>query len=192
MTRAGLRITPSPAVSRLSLVVAVVLVVGVTALGQAWAIESAAGRKDPAKAITSQLICPCSCGEILSGCVCETGKTMQGFVSDELKAGKTGEQITASLVTKYGQVILGAPKAEGFNLIVWVAPFVATLLGFLIAAFVLRRWVRRRSELVLAGAGGPGLTGSGGSVPGTRQITAEEDLAALRARAEEELRSLDQ
>jgi cytochrome c-type biogenesis protein CcmH len=157
----------------------------------ALAVESAAGRKDPARAITSQLICPCSCGEILSGCICETGKTMQGFVTSELKTGKTKEQITASLVSKYGEVILGAPKAEGFNLVVWVAPFVATLLGFLIAGFVLRRWVHRRAGLATAGAGG-GAAGPGGIVPGpgaaTRPGPAGEDLDSLRAKAEEELR----
>lgn len=187
MTRSGF---PLLAVLTLALVAAI----GASAVGTGWAVESAAGRKDPAKAITSQLICPCSCGEILSGCVCETGKTMQGFVSDELKAGKSGEQITASLVTKYGEVILGAPKAEGFNLIVWVAPFLATLVGFLIAAFVLRRWVRRRSELSLAGASasGPGVAGTGvDTVPGMRQTTAAQDLAH-RARAEEELRRLEE
>ena len=35
---------------------------------------------------------------------------MQAFVSDELKAGKSGEQITASLVTKYGKLTI--PAAE--------------------------------------------------------------------------------
>jgi cytochrome c-type biogenesis protein CcmH/NrfF len=155
----------------------------------AMAVESAAGKKDPARAVTSQLICPCSCGEILSGCVCETGKTMQGFVSDELRAGKSKDQITASLVSKYGEVILGAPKAEGFNLVVWIAPFVATLLGFLIAGFVLRRWVQRRATHVLAtaGPGSPGFPGSA-AAPGSSAFPA--DVKALRAKAEEELRSL--
>ena len=147
------------------------------AAGAALATESAAGRKDPARAITSQLICPCSCGEILSGCTCETGKSMQGFVTDELKKGKGKDEITASLVGKYGEVILGAPKAEGFNLLVWVLPFVVTAIGFVIAALVLKRWVGRR-QLVPAGA----PTG-----PGT---TAEQDLDDLRARAEAELRGL--
>lgn len=185
MTRAGLHFRSSGRVpARLVLGAAFLLALGAMAPVTARAIESATGRKDPAKAITSQLICPCSCGEILSGCVCETGKTMQAFVSDELKTGKTGEQITASLVSKYGEVILGAPKAEGFNLVVWVAPFLATLAGFLIAAFALRRWVRRRSELALAGAGAAG--------GGVRRAGAEEDLAAFRARAEEELRRLEE
>lgn len=175
-----------------SVLLAIGIVLGlVVATLPALAVESAAGRKDPARAITSQLICPCSCGEILSGCICDTGKTMQGFVNDELKAGKNGEQITASLVSKYGEVILGAPKAEGFNLVVWVAPFLATLIGFLIAGFVLRRWVRRRSGLALATAGMGGVGGLGG--PGeSGGPRAAADVEALRARAEEELRQLDE
>lgn len=147
----------------------------------AGATESASGRKDPARAVTSQLICPCSCGEILSGCTCETGKSMQGYVTDELKKGKGKDEITAALVAKYGEVIRGAPKAEGFNLIVWIAPFVATAIGFLIAAFVLKRWVGRRQP---AGAGALAPAGHG---PLT---TAEQDLADLRARAEGELKRL--
>lgn len=147
----------------------------------AGANESAAGRKDPARAVTSQLICPCSCGEILSGCTCETGKTMQGYVSDELKKGKGKDEITAALVAKYGEVIRGAPKAQGFNLIVWVAPFVATVIGFVIAALVLKRWVGRRPP---AGAGALAPVGHG------PMTTAEQDLADLRTRAEAELKRL--
>lgn len=149
----------------------------------AIAFESAAGRKDPARQITSQLICPCSCGEILSGCTCDTGKAMQAFVSDELKKGKSKDQIVASLVAEYGEVIRGAPKAEGFNLVVWVAPFVATLFGFAIAGFVLLRWVRRRAPVP---AGPMGVMDR----PWGAGRTAEEDLAALRARAEAELKRL--
>ncbi|HEU4940640.1 MAG TPA: cytochrome c-type biogenesis protein CcmH [Candidatus Eisenbacteria bacterium] len=147
----------------------------------AGATVSAAGGKDPAHAVTSQLICPCSCGEILSGCTCETGKTMQGYVTDELKKGKGKDEITAALVAKYGEVIRGAPKAEGFNMIVWIAPFVATAIGFVFAAFVLKRWVGRRHP---AGAGALAPTGPG------PMTTAEQDLAALRSRAEAELRRL--
>ena len=147
----------------------------------AVATESAAGRKDPARAITSQLICPCSCGEILSGCTCDTGKAMQGFVTDALKTGKGKDQIVASLVAKYGEVIRGAPKAEGFNLIVWIAPFVATVIGFFIAAFVLRRWVGRR-RVTAGGPLGSGLIGA--------PTTADQDLARLRARAEAELKRM--
>ena len=109
---------------------------------------------------------------------------MQGFVTDALKSGKGKDQIVASLVAKYGEVIRGAPKAEGFNLIVWIAPFVATAIGFLIAAFVLRRWVGRRRVAVQ----GPGRTVGGGLIGAP--TTADQDLARLRARAEAELKRM--
>jgi len=150
--------------------------------------ESASGKKDPARAITSQLICPCSCGEILSGCTCETGKAMQGYVDRELKSGKSKDQIEAALVNQYGEVILGAPKAKGFNLLVWVAPFLATAFGFLVASLVLLRWVRHRvpAAAMAPGAGAAGAARS--DMGGGPTNTAEQDLDALRARAEAELK----
>jgi cytochrome c-type biogenesis protein CcmH/NrfF len=162
---------------RILAVLLAILAVAV-ASGTASAVESAANRKDPARAITSQLICPCSCGEILSGCICETGVSMNAYVAKEVKAGKSPETIEAALVAKYGEVILGAPKAKGFNLLVWILPFVATAVGLSVAWVILRRWVRRKNELVPAGP----AVGSGSS--------AEADLDALRARAEAELRKL--
>ena len=152
----------------------------VLAPGAAWSVESAAGRKDPARAITSQLICPCSCGEILSGCICETGVSMNGYVAKEVKAGKSKDVIEAALVAKYGEVILGAPKAKGFNLLVWILPFLATAIGLSIAWVILRRWVRRKTDFV------PVVPAEGLS-PG-----AEADLANLRSRAEAELRRLQE
>ena len=135
--------------------------------------------RDPVHEITSEIICPCSCGEVLSGCTCDTGKAMQATVENGIKAGKSKKAIVGALVSQYGEVIRGAPKAEGFNLIVWVAPFLATLLGFAIAFWILRRWVSRRRALP-----------PGGTIPFPSGRTLEGDLDALRARAEEELREL--
>lgn len=146
--------------------------------GAAPAIPGKGEGKDPARAITSELICPCSCGEIVSGCICETGIAMKGFVSDALKDGKGKDDILASLVSKYGEVILGAPKAKGFNLVVWIAPFAATLVGIVIATLVLRRWVRPRAAVPAAA----------GAVPFSAPAPSGQDRSALRARAEAELR----
>jgi cytochrome c-type biogenesis protein CcmH/NrfF len=147
--------------------------------------SSEAKPRDPAHAITSQLICPCSCGEVLSGCTCETGKTMQGYVENAIKQGKGKDQIVGALVARYGEVIRGAPKPEGFNLLVWVLPFAATLAGFAIAFLVLRRMVRRRA--LVSSSQGP-LAADRGGFPAGR--TLENDLEELRARAEAELRRM--
>jgi cytochrome c-type biogenesis protein CcmH/NrfF len=141
--------------------------------------------RDPAHEITSQLICPCSCGEVLSGCTCETGKSMQATVENGIKQGRSKDQIVGGLVSQYGEVIRGAPKPQGFNLIVWVAPFLATIAGFGIAFLVLHRWVRRRAAL---GPAGPSVDAER-SVFGPRR-SVDEDLDALRARAEAEIRQL--
>ena len=142
--------------------------------------------RDPAHEITSQIICPCSCGEVLSGCTCDTGKSMQATVENGIKAGKSKKAIVDALVAQYGEVIRGAPKPEGFNLIVWIAPFVATLAGFALAYLFLRRWVRRRAAL--AGSG----VQPDGTIPFPSGRTPQADLESLRERAEEELQDLKQ
>jgi cytochrome c-type biogenesis protein CcmH len=158
----------------------------------AFVAPSFAKPRDPAHEITSQLICPCSCGEVLSGCTCETGKSMQATVENGIKAGKDKKAIVGALVSQYGEVIRGAPKAEGFNLIVWVAPFAATLAGFAIAFWILRRWVSRRAAMVDAAAGGPDDRRTGRTLPFSTGRSLEADAEALRQRAEEELREMRQ
>ena len=166
----------------LSAAVAAIAIAIACALAQpAGANDAASGSTaDPGRAITSQLICPCSCGEILSGCTCETGIALKGYVDRELKAGKDRKAIEASLVAKYGEVILGAPKAKGFNLVVWVAPFVATVIGFGIATMILMRWVRRKLAVAAAPVGGASSAEAG----------SDPALEERRARAEAELREM--
>jgi cytochrome c-type biogenesis protein CcmH/NrfF len=159
---------------------AIVVVLMLAAPGARAADTAAGDQKDPARAITSQLICPCSCGEVLSGCTCETGIALKGYVDRELTAGKDKDTIEASLIAKYGEVILGAPKAKGFNLVVWVAPFVATLLGFGIASMVLFRWVRQKREGLAA------VTPA--STPSSPDHAAS--MEAYRARVEADIREL--
>ena len=154
---------------------------------------SFANPRDPAHEITSQLICPCSCGEVLSGCTCETGKSMQATVENGIKEGKSKNEIVGALVSQYGEVIRGAPKAEGFNLIVWIAPFAATLAGFALAFWILRRWVSRRGALADAGAGMQEAEGpAGATTPYLAGRSVEADAEALRQRAEEELHEMRQ
>lgn len=133
--------------------------------------------------VTDDIICPCDCGEVLTGCICELGVEMKGVVEKSLKEGKTKEQITAAFVAKYGEVVRGAPKAKGFNLIVWVAPFLATVVGMAVALLVLRRWTARRQALQAAGSAGAGAPGDAAPPTGS-------DLETLRARAEEEIRRM--
>jgi len=65
-------------------------------------------------------------------------------VKEQLLAGKTDDEIRASMVNRYGNVILFRPPLSGSTAWVWIAPIVV-LLGGVVVAFVV---VRRRSALV--------------------------------------------
>lgn len=54
--------------------------------------------------------------------------------------------IVAVYRAKYGEKILSAPTTEGFNLLAWVMPFLALLVGGGFIVMVLGRW-RQASPL---------------------------------------------
>ena len=73
----------------------------------------------------------------------ETANQMRAIVRERLAAGETPEQVTAYFVEKYGTWILLAPPRRGFDLLVWVVPFMALGLGLGLAILAMRRWRRR-------------------------------------------------
>lgn len=65
-------------------------------------------------------------------------------VYEQILAGKSDDEIRASMVARYGNVILFRPPLDSGTAWVWVAPLLI-LVGGVIVAFVI---VRRRSTLV--------------------------------------------
>jgi cytochrome c-type biogenesis protein CcmH len=84
----------------------------------------------------------------------ETANQMRGVIRERLAAGDSPEQVVAYFVDKYGQWILLAPPREGFNILVWAAPFAALAVGLVVVTITLRRW-RRRATAVSASAAVP-------------------------------------
>ncbi|MDH3744260.1 MAG: cytochrome c-type biogenesis protein CcmH, partial [Acidobacteriota bacterium] len=101
-------------------------------------------------------------------------------VRDLLAAGYTEEQVIDYFERAYGEFIRLAPKPEGFNLVVWLAPAAAFLLG---AALVAMRLRRRGQPPAVGSASG---AEAGGQVAGT---TGDEDLSAYLARVREDVGS---
>ena len=101
-------------------------------------------------------------------------------VRDLLAAGYTEEQVIDYFERAYGEFIRLAPKPEGFNLVVWLAPAAAFLLGAALVAMRLRR------------RGQPPPVGSASSAEVGRQVagtTGDEDLSAYLARVREDVGS---
>jgi len=84
----------------------------------------------------------------------------------QIDAGKSDESVMAYFVEKYGETVLAAPPATGFNLAAWLMPFVALAIGALASIYFVRRFRGR-----WAAATGP-----------------SEDLAKYQDKVEEELK----
>jgi cytochrome c-type biogenesis protein CcmH len=93
--------------------------------------------------IATGLRCPVCQNLSVADSNSDLAREMRGLILDELRAGKSPEEIRAFFVAKYGQWILLSPTPRGFGLLVWVLPGLAAVAGLGGAAWVLRRWARR-------------------------------------------------
>ena len=68
---------------------------------------------------------------------------MRAIVREQLAAGRTPDEVKGYFVEKYGEWILLRPKAHGWNVIVYVLPLGALLLGAIVIARATRRWTTK-------------------------------------------------
>ena len=63
---------------------------------------------------------------------------MEEQINQFISQGKTKPEILEYYIGLYGERILAVPKAEGFNIMVWVTPILAGLIGITFLFFFLR------------------------------------------------------
>ncbi len=79
---------------------------------------------------------------------------MRNLIREQLRAGKTPEEVTAYFVERYGEWILLKPTAEGFNWTVWLLPILMLAGGLFFVFLTARRWVaqgRAQASALLEG-----------------------------------------
>jgi cytochrome c-type biogenesis protein CcmH len=82
-----------------------------------------------AREVASLLRCPVCQGLSVADSPVPAAQAMQRKVQALLAAGYSEEQVLAFFETSYGEFIRLSPKPEGFNLVVWVLPVLAILVG---------------------------------------------------------------
>lgn len=95
-------------------------------------------------AVARELWCPLCNGVRLDNCDLQACVQMREVIAEKLMAGETKEQIKAYFVQQYGDVVLGEPSRQGFNLIVWVFPILAAVVGLGWMGYLIYTWQQRR------------------------------------------------
>ena len=89
------------------------------------------------------LLCDCGCHpQSVKECACERAGEMRVALAKDANGGKSGDEIIAAYVSRYGQKILVSPPAHGFNLVAWAGPSIGLFGAAVIIALTIRRWQR--------------------------------------------------
>ena len=88
------------------------------------------------------VMCPVCPGESIDQSQHPLAVQMRGIVSMRIQDGWTDEQILASFVDSYGEMVLLEPSRSGTNVILWVVPPLALLLAVISLILILRHLAR--------------------------------------------------
>ncbi len=125
-----------------------VLLIAVTLLG---------GAGDPGTRFNQlghQLMCICSCGQILLECNhvgCPDSDMMRNELMASVTRGDSDSLVQQAFVQKYGPTVLAAPTTSGFDRTAWIMPFVILVAGFILVAYIVRAWKNRPAPALADG-----------------------------------------
>ena len=122
-------------VSALTLVLAIV---SSSAAAQQSAADSVLEARTTA--VASQLRCPVCQDLSIQDSPSELSQSMRAVVRDQLKAGKSPDEVKAYFISKYGEWILLEPKPRGFNILVYALPIALVTAGLGVVYFSVRKW----------------------------------------------------
>ena len=87
----------------------------------------------------TELMSPYCPGRKLIDCPSSQAEEMRQRIAAAEAAGRTKEEVEASLLARYGNILLQAPPASGFGLAAYVIPVLALVAGVAIVVVFLRR-----------------------------------------------------
>jgi len=90
--------------------------------------------------IAAHLRCPVCQGLSIEDSPSELSQQMKQVVRDQLRAGKSPDEVKAYFVSKYGEWILLEPKPAGMNLAVYLLPLLLLVGGGGLIFVMVRKW----------------------------------------------------
>ena len=92
------------------------------------------------KEVSSVLRCPVCQGLSIQDSPSELSVQMKDVVRQQLRDGKSPEEVKAYFVSKYGEWILLEPKASGMNMLVYALPIALVIGGAAFIWMMVKRW----------------------------------------------------
>src|SRR2546427_4606180 len=96
------------------------------------------------QALTQQLRCLVCQNETLADSQADLAEDLRRQIREQMKAGKSDQEIIAFLTQRYGDFVLYNPPVKSTTYLLWFGPFVLLLAGIA----VLYRYLARRKELI--------------------------------------------
>jgi len=130
------------------------------------AVFAFSGAGDPStrfNQIGHQLMCICSCGQILLECNhvgCPDSDGMRNELMAAVQRGDSDSLVQQAFVQKYGPTVLAAPTTSGFDRTAWILPIIAFMVGLALLLLIIQRWRNRPAPAIADGlqpAHGPEL-----------------------------------
>jgi len=94
--------------------------------------------EERAQGLDKQLICPICPTETIDQSQVQLAKQMKNIVRERLNEGASEQEILDFFVSRYGEDVLAAPPARGFNLTIWIVGGLALPSAILILILTLR------------------------------------------------------
>jgi len=96
------------------------------------------------KLLTEQLRCMVCQNETLDASRADLAENLRKEIREQIKAGKSDQEIIAFLTQRYGDYVLYNPPVKKTTYLLWFGPFVLLIGG----TAVLYRYVRNRREMI--------------------------------------------
>jgi cytochrome c-type biogenesis protein CcmH len=96
------------------------------------------------KALTQQLRCLVCQNETLADSQADLAEDLRREIREQMKAGKSDQEILAFLTQRYGDFVLYNPPVKATTYLLWFGPFVLLIAG----TALLYRYVKRRRDVI--------------------------------------------
>jgi len=123
----------------------------------AAAVFAFSGASDPSTRFNTlghQLMCICSCSQILLECNhvgCPDSDGMRNELMAAVSRGDSDSLVQQAFVQKYGPTVLAAPTTTGFDRTAWIMPFAVLLVGCALLVYIVRSWKNRPAPALADG-----------------------------------------